>query len=379
MDELCKGITKKGEKCKYKCKFGMYCGKHNVEKRQSKESKSPKESKHNFDGIDLPRLPERLKEKLANSSDIGIKTLKEQIIQMWLEDGGSYSILQKYGNRIPVAEDVYILLLKEFNDEEFVMDRIFTTEHRSKNDSEVIYGSSRVPLVPTSLHYYSDFIPQFFVTSLTKEQQESFISLRTFIFKKWNGLGEIIHNNKIYLNKGIYDGAKKYIKTKLQEVNDLYTINIDFWTDYIMTNIFEIGKDKDEFKNTWQKTFKKTKVVKPEPIKYVSKNVTIKNIESELNKIFPDKNVKVYIDIITKNTRDYKINSNADIYKLYKEFHPDKCDSDQKTVKLCNLFCGRVENIKKLWNNKKNPGLASPISSKFAETELLLKILNNEL
>ena len=132
MDTPCKGFTKKGEKCKCKAKFGDYCGFHRVDKEPKvpkapkvpKVPKEPKVPKRNFDGLDLPRIPVNLKEKLANASDIGLKKIKEQIIQMWLEDGGSYLTLEKYKNRIPVAPDVYKLLLQEFNGEEFVMNQI---------------------------------------------------------------------------------------------------------------------------------------------------------------------------------------------------------------------------------------------------------------
>lgn len=373
MDQICQGFTKSGEKCKYKAKFGVYCGKHRGSKDSFKGSGkgSDKDKSRKFDGIDLPRIPERLKEKLANASDIGIKKIKEQIIQMWLEDGGSYSILQKYGNKIPVAEDVYKILLKEFNDEEVVMNQIFFTynqppeknkkEYDSKNS---FHGSSRAPLVPTALHYYTDFISENFETRknkvLNKEEQESFNKFKTFIFKKWTGLGEIIQNNKIYLNKKTYDSAYNFIKIKLEDVNALYTIKIDFWTKYIMKNIFAIGKSKIS------KTFSTPKF-------------TLKDIEPELTKLFPDKDIKVYINVITTNTRDYSVSSNADIHKLYREFHPDKCSNDEKIVKLCNLFCGRVENIKKLWNYKKNPSIASPISSRLPELEYVLKILNDEI
>lgn len=370
MNEICQGLTKKGEKCKYKAKFDIYCGKHRVnkdsDKGSDKENKKSKEPK--FDGIDLPRIPERLKEKLANASDIGIKKIKEQIIQMWLEDGGSYSILQKYENRIPVSENVYNILLKEFNNEEIVMNQIFCYIQTVPETKETIYGSSRAPLVPTSLHYYSDFISSDFESRndkvLTKEEQESFNKFKNFIFKKWTGLGEIIYKNTIYLTKKVYDSASIFISNKLKEVNGLYVINIEFWTNYIMKNIFAIGKFKKE-------------IVKPKEIP--KRKITLENIESELSKIFPDKDIKIYIDVISKNTKDYNINSNTDIYKLYREFHPDKCSLDQKVVKLCNLFCGRVENIKKLWNYKKNPNVASPISSRLNETSILLKILNDEI
>jgi GR25 family glycosyltransferase involved in LPS biosynthesis len=86
---------------------------------------------------------------------------------MWLEDGGSYSILNKYDNKIPVAEDVYKILLREFNDEEIVMVQIFVKPEESSNfksqeKESTIYGSSRPPLVPISLHYYTDFISENF-------------------------------------------------------------------------------------------------------------------------------------------------------------------------------------------------------------------------
>jgi hypothetical protein len=415
MDTTCKGFTKKGEKCKNKAKFGDYCGIHKEPKvpktpkapkepkvpkvpkeqkapkppKEPKAPKPPKEPKRNFDGLDLPRIPVNLKEKLANASDIGLKKIKEQIIQMWLEDGGSYLTLEKYKNRIPVAPDVYKLLLQEFNGEEFVMNQIFIdVSSEPKEDKETpVYGSSRAPLVPITLTYYTDFIPKGkFSKILNSEQQESFNKLKNFIFKKWKELGEIIQYNKIYLESKTYEGAKIFFKNKLLEVSTIYDINIDFWTEFIMTNIFSIGiKNPNESKNQKESHSNESKIPKqpkiniPKSSNKKKRNILMENAEKELINLFPNKDVKVYIEIITKNTNDYVIKSNADIYKLYKEFHPDKCSSDPKIVKLCNLFCGRVENIKKLWAYRKSPKTASPVSGKLHETEILLRILNEEI
>jgi hypothetical protein len=403
MDVFCKGITSKGEKCKYKAKFGEFCGFHRVDKtpkvpkapKAPKEPKVPKESKEpkrNFDGLDMPRIPEKLKEKLANASDIGLKKIKEQIIRMWLEDGGSYLTLEKYKNRIPVAPDVYKLLLQQFNGEEFVMNQIFVDcfSEPKEDTNKPVYGSSRAPLVPITLTYYTDFIPKGkFSKVLNSEQQEAFNKLKSFIFKKWKEVGEIIQYNKIYLEPSTYEGAKIFFKNKLLEVSTIYDINIDFWTEFIMNNIFCIGiKDpngKNESKSTEtpkndpkKKTFSTPKINLEKQNKS-KRNVILTNMEKELSIIFPGKDIKVYMEVINKNTNEYVINSNADIHKLYREFHPDKCSSDPKVIKLCNLFCGRVENIKKLWAYKKAPKVASPVSSKLKETEIVLQILNNEI
>jgi hypothetical protein len=405
MNSVCQGLTKKGEPCKCKAKFGIYCGFHKESKipkepkvpKKSKIPKEPKvpEPKRKFDGLDLPRIPNNLKEKLANASDIGLKKIKEQIIQMWLEDGGSYLTLEKYKNRIPVASDIYKLLLQEFNGEEFVMNQIFVdVSSEPKDDKDkTVYGSSRTPLVPITLTYYTDFIPKGkFSKVLNSEQQEAFVKLKNFIFKKWKELGEIIQYNKIYLEPSTHEGAKIFFKNKLLEVSTIYDINIDFWTEFIMSNIFSVGiKNPNESKNQKESQSNESKVPKdskipkqpkiniPKSSNKKKRNILIENVEKELTNLFPDKDVKVYIEIISKNTNDYIVKSNADIHKLYREFHPDKCSSDPKIVKLCNLFCGRVENIKKLWAYRKSPKTASPVSGKLNETEILLRILNNEI
>jgi hypothetical protein len=391
MDAKCIAITKKGKQCPYKAKFGDYCGIHdplggNPSEGSSKASVKPK---HKFDGVKLPRLPEKLKEKLGNATEVGIRKIKEQIIQMWLEDGGTYITLCKYKNKIFVSQENYTILLEEFNGEEFVLNQIFTTENvlETKAPQFEYYGSSTSPLVPISLSFYSDFIPEGAKIKdsrvLTPEQLVSFTKLKTFIFDKWKGLGELIQNNKIYLIEKKYSSAHAYITGKIKELNSVKPVNVFYWSNYIMVNIFAIGKEKETqkpfegFKNFWVPENPLDPYLKKPTISSVKPQI---NLEEELKKFFPDKNVKTYLEIVLKDTSLYKINSKADIFKLYSEFHPDKCGiMTDKKAKLCNLFCGRVENIKKLWYYRTNPGSASPIAGKKGEEVSLQRILNDEI
>ena len=108
-------------------------------------------------------------------------------------------------------------------------------------------------------------------------------------------------------------------------------------------------------------------------------NYETDGLEEELKKIFPDKDIALYMKIVKVNASNYPVQSKVDIHKLYLQFHPDKCNSDIKTVKLCNVFCGKVENIKKCFEFSKNPKVASPIRSRGDDTESVLKILNDEV
>jgi hypothetical protein len=392
MDGKCIAITKKGKQCPYKAKFGTYCGIHDPSADPSaKSSKDSAKPKHKFDGVNLPRLPEKLKEKLGNATDVGIRKIKEQIIQMWLEDGGTYITLCNYKNKIFISQENYTILLGEFNGEEFVLNQIFTTEKvlETKAPEFEHYGSSTSPLVPISLSFYSDFIPEGVKIKdsrvLTPEQIVSFVKLKTFMFDKWKGLGELIQNNKIYLTEKTYNSAHKYITNKIKELNPFKHVNVNYWSNYIMVNIFAIGKEKEAekppkgFKKFWVPENPSDPYLK-NPNTSADKTKVPLNLEEELKKFFPDKNLKTYLEIVLKDTSLYKINSKADIFKLYSEFHPDKCgDMNDKKAKLCNLFCGRVENIKKLWYYRSNPGSASPVASKKGEELYLQRILNDEI
>ena len=396
MDGKCIAITKKGKQCPYKSKIGDYCRIHNPSEEGTSAKPSVKPSakpKHKFDGVNLPRLPEKLKEKLGNATEVGIRKIKEQIIQMWLEDGGTYFTLSKYKNKLFISQENYTILLDEFNGEEFVLNQIFTTENvlETKLFAFDYNGSSTSPLVPISLSFYSDFIPEGSKIKdsrvLTPEQVASFTKLKTFIFDKWKGLGELIQNNKIYLTDKKYNSAHAYITSKIKELNSVKPVNVIYWSNYIMVNIFAIGNEKLWTPEPPSEGFKKFWVPENPPEFYLKtpKESFVKtkaplNLEEELKKFFPDKNVKTYLEIVLKDTSFYKINSKADIFKLYSEFHPDKCGvMTDKKAKLCNLFCSRVENIKKLWYYRTNPGSASPIAGKKGEEVNLQRILNDEI
>jgi len=371
--DKCKANTKKGTPCPWKGKYNGYCKNHG---RQN-SSKS--------DSLHLPRLPENISQKLANCSNIGIEKIKKQIIDMWLEDGGDYLTLKKYNNKIPVAEDVYKELLKIFNQEEVVLSQIFVTENfnyskedKSSKDSKIPIGSSRPPLVPIKIHYYSDFIPKLGKV-LSEEQEKSFQTLKSFIQREWINLKEILHNNLIYLTPIVYENAKNFIRNKIKEVNDLYTIDVEYWLDYLMKRIFAIGKKPSKTSSNIPKKDFKSPIHSKVNLNTKTRKIQIQNVEEELKKIFPDKDISLYMKIVKVNSSNYPIQSKSDIHKLYLQFHPDKCDSNPKTIKLCNVFCGKVENIKKCFEFSKNPKIASPIRSRGDDTESVLKILNDEI
>jgi hypothetical protein len=371
--EKCKAITKKKNQCTRNAKENGYCGQHNPE-HSSKESKIPKVPKS---GPKVPkepkisiRLPENISEKLANSSQVGLDKIKEQIIKMWLEDGGSVLTLQKYNNRIPVDIETYKQLLKIFNNEEVVLQQMFVTEQipapESKNSkgpkdskgSKLPTGSTNPPKVPIKITYYSDFIPKE-GTVLSPENQKAFQTLKKFIQDQWTKSGEILHQGFIYLASHTYKSAENYIRVKIQEVNSLYKIDVKHWTSYLMNNIFKIGANppnsskvpKSEGpkvpKSEGPKVPKSEGPKEPVPIRKIQS----KDISSELIKLFPDKDTKLFMDIIIVTSSSYKVNSKADIMKLYMGFHPDKCDNNPKVLKLCNAFCAKVENIKKNWEH----------------------------
>ena len=394
--EKCKAITKKKKQCTRNAKENGYCGQHNPE-HSSKESKIPKVPKS---GPKVPkepkisiRLPENISEKLANSSQVGLDKIKEQIIKMWLEDGGSVLTLLKYNNRIPVDVETYKQLLKIFNNEEVVLQQMFVTESsipESKDSkdskgpkdskeskgpkpppsSKLPTGSTNPPKVPIKITYYSDFIPKE-GTILSPENQKAFQTLKKFIQDQWTKSGEILHQEFIYLASHTYKNAENYLRTKIQEVNTLYKIDVKHWTSYLMSNIFKIGVNPPNN----SKIPKSEGPKEPVPIRKIQS----KDISSELTKLFPDKDTKLFMEIIVVTSSVYKVNSKADIMKLYMVFHPDKCDNNPKVLKLCNAFCAKVENIKKNWEHSKNPKAVSPTRVRGDDTETILRILNDEI
>ena len=367
--EKCHALTKKGTVCTRNAKENGFCKQHKNYEAGFKY-KPPK--------IELPRLPENISQKLANCSQIGLNKIKEQIIEMWLQDGGSYLTLDKYNRRIPVAIDVYKELLKIFNNEEVVLSQIFVTEKlysenpkESKPASDIPIGSEVPPKAPINLSYYSNFIPKVGKV-MSEENNKAFQTLKQFIQERWTQEGNILYNNLIYLSAHTYKSAENFFRLKIQEVTkeDIY------WTNYLMSRIFKIGR------NVPKKT-QESKPSMPKESKEIPKpsirKIQYKNMEEEIIKLLPDKDIKLFIEIIKINASLYKINSKHDIHKLYLQFHPDKCGNDPKIVKLCGAFCAKVENIKKVWEYNKNPKACSPARTRGDDTETVLKILNDEI
>lgn len=367
--EKCHALTKKGTVCTRNAKENGFCKQHkNYEK--GFKYRQPK--------IELPRLPENISQKLANCSQIGLNKIKDQIIEMWLQDGGCYLTLDKYNRRIPVAIDVYQELLKIFNNEEVVLSQIFVTEKlysekpkESKPAPDIPIGSEVPPKAPINLSYYSSFIPSVGKV-MNEENNKAFQTLKDFIQERWLKEGNILHNNLIYLSAHTYKSAENFFRLKIQEV----TKDDTYWTNYLMSRIFKIGrnvpKKTQESKSSIPKEYKEVPKSSIRKIQY-------KNMEEELKKLLPDRDIKLFIEIIKINSSLYKINSKHDIHKLYMQFHPDKCGVDPKIVKICGAFCAKVENIKKVWEYNKNPKACSPARTRGDDTETVLKILNDEI
>lgn len=374
MDNKCKATTKKGSRCTRKSKADGLCNQHNPKFKN--KPKKPHQT------LELPRLPENLSEKLANSSDVGIRKIKEQIIKMWLEDGGSYLTLDKYNNRIPVSIPVYDELIKRFNGEEIIVDQIFVTEVLPKSESKV-YGSNNPPMVPISVAMYSAFIPKKGIFILSKPQQKALKKIQDFITSEWIKMGEKIYNGKVYLNEKIYNGAKNFLKNKFKEVNDnVYLIDLEHWLEYFMKTVFEIGPEPpvkpDESKSYSKPKSKINTAIFHNIPPPTLKKFNSKNYREELVKHFPDKDIDLYINVISCNSGEYPIKSKLEIHKLYLEFHPDKCITNPKVAKLCNVFCAKVENIKKIWDHRKNPSV-SPAKVRGNDIDSVFKILNDEV
>lgn len=367
--EKCKAFTKKDKPCSRNAKINGFCTQH--------KDYIPKPSK-----IQLPRLPENISQKLANCSQIGLNKIKEQIIQMWLEDGG-YIMALDSKRRIPVGPDVYKELLKIFNDEEAVLSQIFYTEKTEEEvpkPHDIPIGSTNPPKAPVNVSYYSNFIPTV-GRIMTKENIKAFDTLKKFIQDYWIKEGNILHHNFIYLTSHTYKSAESFFRLKIREA----TIDVDYWTNYLMSNIFRVGKENKQSKPSKdQKDPPKGSFIPPkeDPPKGSSKSIRkiqYKNIEEELKKLFPDKNIKIFMEIIKVNSSVYKVNSKQEIHKLYIQFHPDKCGIDPKIVKLCGAFCAKLENIKKAWEYNQNPKACSPARTRGDDTETILKILNDEI
>jgi hypothetical protein len=363
--EKCHALTKKGTVCTRNAKENGFCKQHKNYEKGFKYAYKGKAK------IELPRLPENISQKLANCSQIGLNKIKEQIIEMWLQDGGSYLTLDKYNRRIPVATDAYQELLKIFNNEEAVLSQIFVTESKIPDNSEIPIGSDVPPKAPINLSYYSNFIPSVGKV-MNEEHNKAFQRLKEFIQERWIKEGNILYNNLIYLSAHTYKSAENFFRLKIQEV----TKDDTYWTNYLMSRNFRIGR------NVPKKTqYSSKEIPKPEvkETKIPIRKIQYKNIEDELKKLFPDKDIKMFMEIIKVNSSVYKVNSKQEIHKLYIQFHPDKCDIDPKIVKLCGAFCAKLENIKKTWEYNQNPKACSPARIRGDDTETILKILNDEI
>jgi hypothetical protein len=364
--EKCHALTKKGTVCTRNAKENGFCKQHKDYEKGFKYTYKPK--------IKLPRLPENISQKLANCSQVGLNKIKEQIIEMWIQDGGSYLILDKYNRRIPVSIAAYQELLKIFNNEEVVLSQIFVTESSEPKESEIPIGSENPPKAPVNLSYYSNFIPKD-GKIMNEEHNKAFQTLKEFIQERWIKEGNILYNNIIYLSAHTYKSAENFFRLKIQEV----TKDDTYWTNYLMSRIFRIGKNVPKKTSESSKAPKpEAKESKPEPKTSIRK-IQYKNMEEEIKKLLPDKDIKLFIEIIKINSSLYKVNSKQDIHKLYMQFHPDKCGTDSKIVKLCGAFCAKVENIKKTWEYNKNPKACSPARTRGDDTETVLRILNDEI
>ena len=359
--EKCHALTKKGTVCTRNAKENGFCKQHKDYEKGFKY-RPPK--------LQLPRLPENISQKLANCSQIGLNKIKEQIIQMWLEDGG-YIMGLDHRRRIPVGPDVYQELLKIFNNEEAVLSQIFYTERIHKPE-DIPIGSENPPKAPVNLSYYANFIPKI-GKIMNEDQNKAFQVLKQFIQDRWIQEGNILHNNLIYLSAYTYKSAENFFRLKIQEV----TKDENYWMNYLMSRIFRVGKNVPKNTKPEQKIPKEPSIQK-EP-KLPIRKIQYKNIEDELKKLFPDKDIKMFMEIIKVNSSVYKVNSKQEIHKLYIQFHPDKCDIDPKIVKLCGAFCAKLENIKKAWEYNQNPKACSPARTRGDDTETILKILNDEI
>jgi hypothetical protein len=190
---------------------------------------------------------------------------------------------------------------------------------------------------------------------------------------------DFIQNKKIYLIPSVYEGAKKFLYAKFKEIDDIDT---DFWFSYFMSRTFDKGEELKNTKSHSSKNDSSKPKVFPviNPKSSVSiRSITLTNLKPQLSQIFKDKDIEVYMKVVQTTSNLYPINSKVDIHKLYLEFHPDKCDNDPKLVKLCNVFCAKVENIKKIWEHSKNPKVVTPPKIRGNDIESVLRILNNEI
>jgi hypothetical protein len=385
----------KGNQCCNKAKYGEYCGVHN-----------PKEFIHLSE-----ILPNNLSSNLSNSSYEGLLKIKKIIIENWLKTHSKEELIE---NKIPVSKNSYDLLLPKFNNESVVLDMIFKISEKSKKEFTTkdtdtkIKFSSKMPLFPISLEYYN-FLCKVEPNDEIK-RSINYQNYKNFIVSQWVILGEKIHSDgKIYIKRAIYDSIKSYILDKINQFmkseycnqKDLLSkISVTKWKNFIMKDIFVTTmKPKKISKTPSPRRRSKSSIPEPKAPKFyepkapkfyepqipkipsVSKTFSIpkkKDVKKELTKLFPDKDIELFIKVISIDSDVYakNIKSKRDIHELYLQFHPDKCDNSEVVIKLCNLFCSKVENIKKCFERNTKRDIAhSPIKVRGNEMKNLEELI----
>jgi len=398
----CSSNTKKGHQCENKAKFGEYCGVHNP-------LKESKDSSKNMEFFEI--LPNNLSSILSNSSYEGLLKIKKIIIENWLKKHTSEELNE---NKIPVSKKIYDLLLPKFNDESVVLDMIFTISLNPKvpknkksksptpKDFTGIQFSNKIPLFPISLDYYV-FLDKVEPNESIKKTI-NYQNYKNFIVNQWLILGEKVHSDgKIYIKRVIYDSVKSYILDKIHQfVKSEYNIQKDLegkisvtkWKNFIMKDIFvttmkpkKLSKTPSPRRHSKESSIPKSSIPKskiPEPsipkiskIPLVSKTFSIpkkKDVKQELTKLFPGKDIELFVKVISLDSDVYakNIKSKREIHELYLQFHPDKCGNSEVVIKLCNLFCSKVENIKKCFERNTKKDIAhSPVKVRGNEMKIL--------
>ncbi len=364
--------TNKGKSCEHKAKFGNYCGFHNPSKdKDSLESMS-----------DI--LPNNLSTILANATYEGLLKIKKIIIENWLKTHSKEELVE---GKIPISKKIYDELLPKFNGETIVITMIFIIHCESKSEKipkkttseeSKIKFSNKMPLFPIHSDYYK-FLYKIIPNSIVKIDK-NYLEYKKFIHNQWLGLNEKIHSDgKIYIKKSIYQAVKSYIAEKISkyvESEKYLNININKWVNFIMEDLF-VTNEIPRRKTPSPKRYK-PKSHSPVHRKVFSIPKKI-DINQELKNLFPDKDIEIFLKVISVHSDVYakNITSKREIHELYLQFHPDKCNSsDEKVAKLCNLFCSKVENIKKCFERNTKKDIAhSPIKVRGNEMKILEGLL----
>jgi hypothetical protein len=365
----CKALIKqgknKGNLCCNKAKFGDFCGLHKIIELEIFEI-----------------LPNNLSNILGNSSYEGLVKIKKIIIENWLK---THSREELQDEKIPISKETYNKILGKFNQETIVVDMIFIIKSKITKESKEPFYSNKIPKFPKDLIYYK------FITTLYPEnsvlKNEDYKSYKKFVIDFWGKMNQKVHSDgKIYIKESVFECVKTYIGGKIKNYmkSPHCTItkhNPIQWMDFIVNDIFSSKIDVNNTvppKSTSPPP--KNKYVAP-PLLQKQKIFSIpkkKNINEELINLFPGKNINLFITVISTSSDIYAktIKSKKDIHELYLQFHPDKCDNKENVIKLCNLFCSKVENIKKCFekDNKKDI-VHSPIRVRGNEIKILEDML----